>query len=183
MPSLPTITIDLVLDRSTTKDVLRAMLHSILFHRLFGIVKPQTFEVLDVTMPGVSDPDVEQMVQEKVDLFWKSIENGGSKRGQILVTFSEKRPKKASWFGYGGEEEVPWEEWVINAEIRQPLDRDRLTFDSTLAATLTKSIQTMLMHTSSGRGRSVVPPITRTHNGISPFPFKLAVKMGGIEIG
>lgn len=26
------------------------MLHSILFHRLFGTVKPQTFEVLDVTM-------------------------------------------------------------------------------------------------------------------------------------
>ncbi|PBK92118.1 DUF1649-domain-containing protein [Armillaria gallica] len=182
MSSLSTITIDLVLDRSTIKDVLRAMLHSILFHRLFGIVKPQTFEVLDVTMPGVSDPEVEQMVHEKVDLFWKSIENGGSKRGQILVTFSEKRQKKGGWFVYsGGEEDVPWEQWVINAEIRQPLDRDRLTFDSTLAATLTKSIQTMLTHTSSERGRSVVPPIT--HNGISPFPFKLAVKMGGVEIG
>jgi hypothetical protein len=25
-------------------------LHSILFHRLFGTIKPQTFEVLDVTM-------------------------------------------------------------------------------------------------------------------------------------
>lgn len=61
----PTITIDLVsslvlesvpssqiqiLDRHTTKDVLRAVLHSILFHRLFGTVKPRTFEVLDVTM-------------------------------------------------------------------------------------------------------------------------------------
>ncbi|PBK70123.1 hypothetical protein ARMSODRAFT_988111 [Armillaria solidipes] len=157
--------------------------------RLFGIVKLQTFEVLDVTMvlrwnhqPGVSDPEVEQMVHEKVDLFWKSIKNGGSKRGQILVTFSEERQKKGGWFVYsGGEEEVPWEQWVINAEIRQPLDRDRLIFDSTLAATLTKSIQTMLTHTSSERGRSVVPPIT--HNGISPFPFKLAVKMGSIEIG
>lgn len=61
----PTITIDLVscavldivpssqiqvLDRHTTKDVLRAVLHSILFHRLFGTVKPKTVEVLDVTM-------------------------------------------------------------------------------------------------------------------------------------
>lgn len=68
----PTITIDLVrtadltsqptmrtkgkeqvLDRLQTKEVLRAMLHSILFHRLFGTVKPQTFEVLDVTMVRV----------------------------------------------------------------------------------------------------------------------------------
>jgi len=39
-----------VLDRFTTKDVLHGVLHSILFHRLFGTVKPTTFEVLDVTM-------------------------------------------------------------------------------------------------------------------------------------
>jgi hypothetical protein len=39
-----------ILDRQTTKDVIRGVLHSILFHRLFGTVKPQTFEVLDVTM-------------------------------------------------------------------------------------------------------------------------------------
>lgn len=43
-----------VLDRLTTKDVLRGVLHSILFHRLFGTVKPQTFEVLDVTMVRTS---------------------------------------------------------------------------------------------------------------------------------
>lgn len=39
-----------VLDRLQTKDVLRAVLHAILFHRLFGTVKSKTFEVLDVTM-------------------------------------------------------------------------------------------------------------------------------------
>lgn len=39
-----------VLDRHLTKDVLRAILHSILFHRLFGTVKPKTFEILDVIL-------------------------------------------------------------------------------------------------------------------------------------
>ena len=39
-----------VLDRHTTKEALRAVLHSILFHRLFGTVKPTTFEVVDITM-------------------------------------------------------------------------------------------------------------------------------------
>ena len=39
-----------VLDRLQTKEVLRAMLHSILFHRLFGTIRSRTFEVLDVTM-------------------------------------------------------------------------------------------------------------------------------------
>ena len=39
-----------MLDRLQTKEVLRATLHAILFHRLFGTVRPRTFEVLDVTM-------------------------------------------------------------------------------------------------------------------------------------
>ncbi|KAF8162665.1 autophagy-related protein [Crassisporium funariophilum] len=178
---LPTITIDLVLDRSTTKDVLHGVLHAILFHRLFGTIKPQTFEVLDVTMPGISDPETEQLVHEKVDTFWKGIEGGVSKRGQIIVTISEKKTKK-TWF-YTGEEDVPWEQWVINAELRQPkTDRERQTFDANLAATLTKTIHTMITYTSSERGRAVLPPITDAA-GISPFPFKVVVKIGNMEVG
>ncbi|EDR10726.1 uncharacterized protein LACBIDRAFT_315433 [Laccaria bicolor S238N-H82] len=179
----PTITIDLILDRLTTKDVLHGVLHSILFHRLFGTVRPRTFEVLDVTMPGVSDPEMEQLVSEKVDTFWKGIEGGVNKRGQIIVTFSEKRPKK-SWFQvYMGEEDVPWEQWVINAELRQPKsDRDCQAFNATLASSLTNTIHTMLSHTSSERGRSAVPLITNAA-GISPFPIKVTVKVGDVEVG
>ncbi|KAJ7084648.1 autophagy-related protein [Mycena belliarum] len=195
----PTITIDLVLDRHTTKEVLQAVLHAILFHRLFGLVKPQTFEVLDVTLPGVSDAGMEALVNEKVDAFWRGVEGGVSKRGQALpifllpnpahvslqitVTFSEKRPKK-SWFQvYMGEEDVPWEQWIINAELRQPKsERDRQNFLATLAATLTKAVQTMLVHTSSEKGRTAVPPITNA-GGISPFPISVVVTVGGVEVG
>lgn len=37
------------LDRSVARDVLSALLHAILFHRLFGVVHPRSFDVLDVT--------------------------------------------------------------------------------------------------------------------------------------
>ncbi|KAI0714569.1 autophagy-related protein [Earliella scabrosa] len=175
----PTITIDLVLDRQQTKEVLGAMLHSILFHRLFGTVKPKTFEVLDVTMPGVDDEEMRLLVEEKVDAFWKAVEGDANKRGQILVTFSEKRPR-STWF-LMREEEIPWEQWVLNAEIRQPSDRERQKFNADLAATLTKSLQTMLTHASSERGRSAVPLITNA-TGISPFPIKISVRVGGVEV-
>ncbi|KAG5721399.1 hypothetical protein E4T56_gene12915 [Termitomyces sp. T112] len=178
--SFPTITIDLVLDRLTTKDVLRGMLHSVLFHRLFGTVKPQTFEVLDVTMPGVSDVEMEQLVNDKVDAFWRGIEGGASRSGQIKITFSEKRPKK-SWFQvYVGEEDVPWEQWIINAELRQPIG-DRQAFNAKLADTLSQAVFTMLTHTSSERGRAAVPLITNA-SGISPFPIDISVTVGGIEM-
>ncbi|KAI5120576.1 hypothetical protein M0805_002526 [Coniferiporia weirii] len=177
----PIITIDLVLDRLTTKDVLKAVLHSILFHRLFGTIKPQTLEVLDVTMPGVKDGPTERLIEEKVDAFWKGVESGANKRGQITVIFAEKRPKK-TWFSMG-EEEVPWEKWVINAEVRQPkTDGDRQKFNTTLSTTLSTTLLTILTHTSSERGRAVVPPITNSA-GISPFPFRISVKVAGAEVG
>ncbi|KAF9024212.1 DUF1649-domain-containing protein [Hymenopellis radicata] len=182
MNNYPTITIDLIVDRSTCRDVLRGTIHAILFHRSFGTVKPRTFEVLDVTMPGISDVQTEQLVNDKVDMFWKGIDIGASKRGQIVVTFSEKRPKK-SWFQvYMGEEDVPWEQWIINAEVRQPPDRERTSFESTLAATLTKSIFTMITYTTSEKGRAAVPLITDA-TGISPFPIRITVKIGGVEVG
>ncbi|KAH9958917.1 hypothetical protein BC827DRAFT_528768 [Russula dissimulans] len=39
-----TVTIDIVLDRQNTREILCALLHAILFHCLFGTIKPQTFE-------------------------------------------------------------------------------------------------------------------------------------------
>ena len=58
---------------------------------------------------------------------------------------------------------------------------ERQQFDRTLAATLSKSLRTMLMHTSSEQGRAAVPPIT--NSDVSPFPLKIAVRVGGVELG
>ena len=90
-----------VLDRQNSREILRALLHAILFHRLFGTIKSQTFEVLDVTMvrappvsdtprplltdvqPGVADPNVQRLVEEKVNAFWKGLESVALKRGEV----------------------------------------------------------------------------------------------------
>ncbi|KAH6906950.1 hypothetical protein BKA70DRAFT_382264 [Coprinopsis sp. MPI-PUGE-AT-0042] len=163
----PTITIDLILDRSTVKDVLHGVLHSILFHRLFGTIKPTSFEVLDVTMPGVADSEIEQLVSTKVDSFWRNVDSG-IRRGKVVVTFSQKIEKK-SWFS-AAEELVPWEQWVIDAEIRQRENADH----KALAQHLSKTLRHMLEHTSSESGRAAVPLITNA-TGISPFPVDIAV--------
>jgi autophagy-related protein 101 len=215
MSSYPTISIDLIVDRSTVKEVLNGMLHTILFHRLFGTIKPKTFEVLDVTMvctihirsqqrvivtsyqqPGVSDPEIENLIWERTDAFRKALElEGPHNSGQIIITLSEKRPKKG-WFPmYVGEEEVPWEQWsvffwyssiaslvrrIINAQLRQPKG-ERQAFDTALSKSLTDAVQKVLVYTSSERGRNVVPLITDA-SGISPFPMQVVVKVGGVEL-
>jgi hypothetical protein len=58
---------------------------------------------------------------------------------------------------------------------------DRHAFNTALASTLSKSLHTMLTHTSSERGRTAVPLITNAA-GISPFPVKMIVKVGGVEL-
>ncbi|KIY70103.1 hypothetical protein CYLTODRAFT_420076 [Cylindrobasidium torrendii FP15055 ss-10] len=178
---LPTVTIDLVVDRSSCRDVLKGTIHAILFHRAFGTIKPKTFQVMDVTMPYIADPETETWVQDKVDLFWKGIETGASKRGQVSVVMSEKKPKK-SWFSMGGEEDVPWEFWHINVELKQPKDTQRADFETRLSAILSKALMTMITYSTSEAGRKAVPLISDA-TGISPFPIRIVVKIGGIEVG
>jgi len=190
--SYPTITIDIILDRHTAKDVLRGILHAILFHRLFGVVVPKTFEVLDVTVPGVESAEMEQLVDSKVDAFYRAVVEGSSqsRRGQIIVTFSTKRLNK-SWF-YAREEEVPWEQWVVSAEVRQVVSGrgqsqgdkpSSQTQPQTQPHTLTSALHTILTHTASERGRAAVPLISNA-DSISPFPVKIAVRVPGVgEVG
>ena len=172
--------------------MLHAILHAILFHRLFGTVKPQTFEVLDVTVVSYvviidiglvcnthclchhsvllcrsrRSANNQKMTARRFRSRdgaageWQSryfLEGHRERHEQawssnlspfifcfqwclhptkVLVTFSEKRPKK-SWFQvYVGEEDIPWEQWcgyvhrfcrsytpfnrIVNAEMRQP---------------------------------------------------------------
>lgn len=35
--------------------------------------------------PGVADAEMEQLVNEKVDAFWKGIESGSNKRGRVSL--------------------------------------------------------------------------------------------------
>lgn len=59
---------------------------------------------------------------------------------------------------------------------------DRQAFDANLASTLTNSLRTVLKHTSSERGRMAVPLITEAQS-ISPFPIKMVVRVGGVDVG
>lgn len=40
---------------------------------------------LILLQPGVSDTDTERLVNEKIEVFWRAIESGANKRGQVYV--------------------------------------------------------------------------------------------------
>ena len=49
--------------------------------------------VLCATQPAVDDPEMIRLVDEKVEAFWRSVESGAGKRGQVipLCSFAKHR--------------------------------------------------------------------------------------------
>ena len=44
---------------------------------------PRSLMVASGAQPGVADPDMEGLVNDKVEAFWRGVEGGHSKRGQV----------------------------------------------------------------------------------------------------
>ena len=106
------------------------ILHTIFFHRYFPTLRPSTIEVLDLTLPFVSDQELVSLIDTRAYQVARQLSSptgpNGSVRGQIGVQFFEKRRRKGGgglgWFGGGGrgEEEVCWEVWRLEVTLATP---------------------------------------------------------------
>ncbi|CAE6454238.1 unnamed protein product [Rhizoctonia solani] len=195
------IVFEFKVDRELTKELLRGLIHAILFHRAFGFVKPTSRDSLDVTLaspntttvvnstncvryfqPAIDDIELSKQVDRKVDDFKKLLDDSpglgtaGRKRGQMMVVFSEVRTK-AGWFS-SAQEEVPWEEWTIIVEAHSKQTVSRTATSQALAQALHK----IIVHTSSTHGREIVPAIRTVTNTLSPFPYSIKGKVGSSEV-
>ncbi|KAI8339746.1 hypothetical protein BC941DRAFT_469013 [Chlamydoabsidia padenii] len=73
--------------------LLRALLHSIFFHRLLVNVIPRDIRVLNATVSITNSQEVETLIENKSNEFIRSI-HSNNKQGKIAVLFYEKRRKK-----------------------------------------------------------------------------------------
>lgn len=107
-----------------------AVLHTIFFHRYFPSIRPSLRDLphLDITLPYIADPpEIETLIDARTtslihQLTSANTPNGGV-RGQIAIQFFEKRRRKTGWLvgmGRGGDEEVCWEEWLLEVTIAKP---------------------------------------------------------------
>ncbi|KAK9455123.1 autophagy-related protein [Dipodascopsis uninucleata] len=182
------ITINIVLDRLFISDVLKAILSTIFFHRLFGVIKPLSppREILEITYPSADDPLLESLIDEKLAHLTAlldtsstpHLQSSGSnatspissvKKSQICVSFHEKKTKKA-WFSKL-EEEVRWEEWqvdVVSVTPRNDSERERIarSTESQLQNIILKIIDIVNDH------KDHIPPITTEGN---PFPYQITI--------
>ena len=159
------------------------VLHTIFFHRFFTPLRPATHDVLDLTLPYVSEDDIEDLIEQRTIDFLRQLESATTtqysqaqpKACRLVVQFSEKKRKK-SWFATKTDEETVWENWVLeftltSARSEPESTRNRRLMEKQLHAAAMQIVKTVNVE------RNHIPPITT--NESNPFPFQILVNPKG----
>ncbi|XP_042006398.1 autophagy-related protein 101-like [Salvia splendens] len=100
-------------------EVLRCkILHTILFHRALGLVRPKDIdlELFEITYVQCGDVELERKVDEKIDQFLDRVDKHPNKKNQICLSFYEVKNKQPTWFT-NKVERLYWEQWYINLNV------------------------------------------------------------------
>ncbi|KAI5806656.1 autophagy-related protein [Peziza echinospora] len=178
MEESPVFTLDLLADQSLAKDIVRGILSTIFFHRIFPPIKPTTRDLLDLTLPYVDDPELLTQIEEKTAALIRSIENTGTttSKGQIAVQFFERRTAKRIWFSSKSEKEVCWEQWIITVTLVHPrTDAERNRIRHQMESNLQNAVMQIIKNTTFHRDH--IPPIVSSEK--NPFPYQIIVQPRG----
>ncbi|CAG8952045.1 hypothetical protein HYALB_00004445 [Hymenoscyphus albidus] len=173
----PEYIIEVFADPSSVKDVVRGILHSIFFHRFFPSIRPSTRDVLDITLPVVTDVELETLIEQRtaslVRQFDASSDMGARKnvRGTMAVQFFEKKRRKG-WFNNKAEEEVCWEEWTLDVTLATPkTETERAKVRGAMESMLLKAAMKIVSTVTQDKDH--IPPITTSE--ANPFPYQIIV--------
>ncbi|EPQ26933.1 uncharacterized protein PFL1_05567 [Pseudozyma flocculosa PF-1] len=82
---LETFQFELTVEPRNLRDVVRTVLHSICFHRVFGTVRPKTIDLFGMTFPAVHEAEIERMVEDQTAAFCRQVEAKACKRVDLFV--------------------------------------------------------------------------------------------------
>lgn len=157
------------------------ILHTIFFHRVISTFRPATHDILDTTLPYVSEDDVESLIEQRTNTFVRQVENASTQqspqyqtktaRGQVVLQFLEKKRRKG-WFGAKAEEDMVWENWMLDitlstARSEPEAARNRKQMEQQLQNAAMKIVMI------ANRDVHYMPRITTTET--NPFPYQILV--------
>ncbi|GKU94667.1 hypothetical protein SLEP1_g8127 [Rubroshorea leprosula] len=101
-------------------EVLSCILHTIVFHRALGLVRPKDvdLELFEITYVQCGDAEIEKKIREKIEEFISWVEKHPNKKSQICLSFYEVKSKQQSWFT-NKTERLYWERWYVNLNVTQ----------------------------------------------------------------
>ena len=116
------------------KEVARALIHTILFNRALGPLKPREHycDLFDICYAKIDDIDIDRLVEDAVERLSQSLRivGNGTAKGRIAVTFYEKKKRKGFLGLTTVEDQVNWEQWIISIVV----NRQKLSSGADFAA-------------------------------------------------
>jgi autophagy-related protein 101 len=112
---------ELEVEHYQIREVLRCILHTIMFNRALGLVRPREVdsELFEITYVQCGDAATEKKIEEKIDLFLAWVEKHPNKKSQVCLSFYETRNKQMAWFS-SKVERLYWEQWCIQLQVIPP---------------------------------------------------------------
>ncbi|CAN1343583.1 Autophagy-related protein 101 [Linum perenne] len=189
---------ELEVEHFEIREVLRCILHTVVFHRALGLVRPKVIdlELFDITYVQCGDVELEKKIDEKIEQFISWVEKRPNKKSQVCISFYEVKNKHPSWFT-NKTERLYWEQWYINLNVsHQPkahlgkshhskivVDPGGITLTSTETsldersarrAALESSLREVLFQIIKfvNEKKDHVPPIS---DGVSCFPYEITI--------
>eukprot|EP00877_Chromochloris_zofingiensis_P011959 jgi/Chrzof1/7016/Cz02g07220.t1 len=168
------------------REVLRCVLHTIIFNRALGHVKPRDVdsELFDITYVNCNDLEVDARVEAKISEFCQFIERRPQEVAQLCLSFYEPRRRQLGWFGKR-DERLYWEQWCVNICVVQPdiFTQDHHSLAYTNARSLRQSkLQGSVEELLTAIVRSVndkkdhIPPVVSAST--ITFPFDISISGG-----
>lgn len=111
---------ELEVEHFEIREILRCILHTIMFHRALGLVRPKDvdMELFDITYVQCGDVELEKKIDEKIEQFICWVEKHPNKKSQVCLSFYEVKNNKNMWFS-NKVERLYWEQWYINLHVAQ----------------------------------------------------------------
>lgn len=172
--------INLSADRQYSADAIRAVLSTILFHRLFGTLVPSTSEAVGVTYPVPVHPETESIISQRAKELAHRFRDSAIKTQAVQLRFFSRRVKKSAWFAKT--HNFCWESWNVAVAV-SPNSKDRPGLlntgqenQSSSRSASSRELQKALFETIQALDdyKDHIPPITTTD--VSPFPYEITIE-------
>eukprot|EP01104_Vermistella_antarctica_P009624 TRINITY_DN2489_c6_g1_i1.p1 TRINITY_DN2489_c6_g1~~TRINITY_DN2489_c6_g1_i1.p1 ORF type:complete len:207 (-),score=41.36 TRINITY_DN2489_c6_g1_i1:76-696(-) len=171
--NIPRVSLDeIVVPRKWLIECLRCLVHTVVFHRAFGTVKPREVlvEPLDLVYARVDSPGMESRIERQLaDFEGKVLGDPSIQVAQVIMSWVEERETR-NLFGMASKEAIRWEQWIFSFRLK-----DEGVSSESVHTDLQKALIYILRTVNDHK--SHIPPVQSKE--VMPFPFTMEWKFPG----
>ncbi|KAJ0234356.1 Autophagy-related protein 101 [Hirschfeldia incana] len=181
------------------REVLSCVLHTIVFHRALGLIRPKDIdlELFDITYVQCGEIEVEKKIDDRIEHFITWIEKHPNKKTHQLCLSFYKAKSKQPWYASKTDRSF-WERWYINLNVllpptRSPVGNSKLVLDlgdtsearSSRRKLLEQSLQEVLFQIIKfvNDKKDHVPPINDDREIYCPFEISITSSSDSSSFG